>query len=118
LKDISQEVGKDAEQKREIRQLVRKIDIELSSEDYWEQFQLNFDQVHQQFSQKLHLRHPQLSPNDIRLCCLLRINMTNKEIASIQNISLGAVEKSKFRLKKKLDLEKDLDLNLYILELT
>lgn len=117
LNDIGQDSEIDAAQKREIRQLVRKIDFELSSEDYWEQFQLNFDQVHQQFSKKLHQRHPQLSGNDIRLCCLLRINMTNKEIAAIQNISLGAVEKSKYRLKKKLDLQQDGDLNLYVIDL-
>ncbi|TNE63916.1 MAG: hypothetical protein EP344_04060 [Bacteroidetes bacterium] len=117
LTDISREAGADPDQKREIRQLVRRIDVELTSEDYWEQFQLNFDQVHQQFAKKLHLQHPQLSPNDIRLCCLIRINMTNKEIASIQNISLSAVEKSKYRLKKKLLLDKDADLNLYILDL-
>ena len=117
LREIGQEFATDAEQKRELRQIVRKIDVELSSEDYWEQFQLNFDQVHQQFSQRLHQRHPQLSPNDIRLCCLLRINMTNKEIAAIQNVSLGAVEKSKYRLKRKLDLDYDADLNLYVLDL-
>ncbi|MFN0212932.1 MAG: two-component regulator propeller domain-containing protein [Saprospiraceae bacterium] len=117
LTGISLEFQGDAEQKKEIRQLIRKIDVELSSEDYWEQFQLNFDQVHQQFSKKLHQRHSQLSPNDIRLCCLLRINMTNKEIAAIQSVSLGSVEKSKYRLKKKLTLDKDADLNLYILDL-
>ena len=118
LMDIMKDAKADAEQKKEIRQLVRKIDFELSSEDYWEQFQLNFDQVHQQFSQLLHLRHPELSPNEIRLSCLLRINMTNKEIAAIQNISLSAVEKSKYRLKKKLNLGKEADLNSYILSLS
>lgn len=115
LLDIGRDKTADALQKKEIRQLVRKIDSELSSEDYWEQFQLNFDQVHQQFSQLLHLRHPELTPNEIRLCCLLRINMTNREIAAIQNTSLSAVEKSKYRLKKKLGLEKEADLNAYVL---
>lgn len=115
LLDIGRDKTADATQKKEIRQLVRKIDSELSSEDYWEQFQLNFDQVHQQFSQLLHLRHPELTPNEIRLCCLLRINMTNREIAAIQNTSLSAVEKSKYRLKKKLRLDKEADLSAYVL---
>jgi ligand-binding sensor domain-containing protein/DNA-binding CsgD family transcriptional regulator len=115
LLDIGRDKTADATQKKEIRQLVRKIDSELSSEDYWEQFQLNFDQVHQQFSQLLHLRHPELTPNEIRLCCLLRINMTNREIAAIQNTSLSAVEKSKYRLKKKLGLDREADLNAYVL---
>ncbi|MCB9266803.1 MAG: hypothetical protein H6558_17385 [Lewinellaceae bacterium] len=115
LADLSQHQNGDNGHKREIRHLIRKIDSEIKSEDYWEQFQFNFDQIHQQFSEQLHHKHPQLSPNDIRLCCLIKINMTNKEIASIQNISLGAVEKSKYRLKKKLKLDKDEDLNPYIL---
>ncbi|MCB0546319.1 MAG: hypothetical protein KDD19_01965 [Phaeodactylibacter sp.] len=118
LAELSQYQNGDTDRKREIRQLIHKIDSELDSEDYWEQFQLNFDQVHQQFSTRLHQQHPQLSSNDIRLCCLIKINMTNKEIASIQNISVGAVEKSKYRLKKKLALEKEEDLHAYILGLS
>lgn len=114
LAELSQERNGGTGQKREIRQLIRKIDYEIDSEDYWEQFHLNFDQVHQQFSARLHQEHPQLSANDIRLCCLIKINMTNREIASIQNVSVGAVEKSKYRLKKKLSLEKEEDLNTYL----
>lgn len=115
LAELSQVQNGGTERKRELRHLIRKIDSEIDSEDYWEQFQLNFDQVHQEFSARLHEQHPQLSLNDIRLCCLIKINMTNREIASIQNISVGAVEKSKYRLKKKLALEKEEDLNNYIL---
>ncbi len=116
LAELSQHQNGGTERKRELRHLIRKIDTEIDSEDYWEQFQLNFDQVHQQFSARLHEQHPQLSLNDIRLCCLIKINMTNREIASIQNISVGAVEKSKYRLKKKLALDKEEDLNTYILD--
>ncbi len=115
LAELSQQQNGGTGHRLELRQLIRKIDSEIDSEDYWEQFQLNFDQVHQQFSAKLHQQHPQLSPNDIRLCCMIKINMANREIASIQNISVGAVEKSKYRLKKKLALEKEEDLNNYIL---
>ncbi len=105
------------QQRSELRRLIRKIDTEINSIDYWEQFQLNFDQIHQQFSKKLHEKHPQLTPNDIRLCCLIKINMTNREIAAIQNISIAGIEKSKYRLKKKLHLDKDSDLNQYILSI-
>ena len=91
--------------------------MEAESKGYGEQVQLNVDQVHRQFSKKLHDTHPQLSRNDIRLCCLIKISLTNKEIASIQNISLSGVEKSKYRLKKKLKLSKEEDLHKYILNL-
>lgn len=118
LVDLGKDSLADQTQKKEVRRIIRKIDSELSSEDYWEQFQLNFDQVHQQFSKRILQLHPNLTPNDIRLSCLLRINLSNKEIASIQNVSLGAVEKSKFRLKKKLNLPSEIDLNSYILNVS
>ena len=116
LAELEQDQSNDPERKRELRMLVRKIDTEINSESYWEQFQLNFDQVHQQFATKIHQKHPQLTANDLRLCCLIKINMTNKEIASIRNISVSAVEKSKYRLKRKLNLKREEDLNIYVLD--
>lgn len=117
LSELMQQGQHEPQRRKELRSLIRKIDSEIESEDYWEQFQLNFDQVHRQFSKKLQDIHPQLSRNDIRLCCLIKISLTNKEIASIQNISLSGVEKSKYRLKKKLNLNKEEDLHKYILKL-
>ena len=92
-----------------------KIDVEVNGKDYWEQFQLNFDQVHQDFAVKIKERYPNLTPNEIRLCCLVRINLANNEVASIQNISISGVEKAKYRLKRKLGLNPEQDLNQYIL---
>lgn len=100
---------------KEIRALIRKIDSELSSEDYWKLFQLNFDEVHQQFSLKLQELHPNLTVNDLKLSSLIKIGMTNSEIATVQGISVGAVEKSKYRLKKKLGLEEKDRLNQYLI---
>ncbi|MDX1407335.1 MAG: two-component regulator propeller domain-containing protein, partial [Saprospiraceae bacterium] len=118
LYELSKQIQQDAGERRQLRKLVRKIDGEVESKDYWEQFQLNFDQVHQNFAHRLQDRHPELTPNDVRLCCLVRINLTNREVAAIQNISLAGVEKAKYRLKRKLDLPADQDLNRYILHLS
>jgi ligand-binding sensor domain-containing protein/DNA-binding CsgD family transcriptional regulator len=115
LAELSGHSGMKSDERTELRRLIRKIEGEIGSADYWERFQMNFNQIHRQFAEKIHQAHPKLTQNDIRLCCLLKINLTNREIATIQNISLGGVEKSKFRLKRKLDLEPDQDLNAYIL---
>jgi ligand-binding sensor domain-containing protein/DNA-binding CsgD family transcriptional regulator/cbb3-type cytochrome oxidase subunit 3 len=101
--------------KKYVKSLVRKIDSELDSSDYWEMFQLNFNSVHQQYSQKLYNKHPYLSATELRLCSLIKLGMTNSEISSIQNISLSGVEKSKYRIKKKLLLSKEMDLNHYLI---
>jgi DNA-binding CsgD family transcriptional regulator len=106
--------GFENEKRLELKKLIRKIESEIGSSDYWERFQINFNQIHQQFAEKIHTRHPNLTQNDIRLCCLIKINLTNREIATIQNISIAGVEKSKFRLKRKVGLEQEQDLNQYI----
>lgn len=97
-----------------MRKLLRMIDKELESEDYWEEFNLYFNQVDQNFVTAMLKKHPELTKNDIRLCTLLRINLSTKEIASLLNISTRGVEKGRYRLKKRLELEKEEDLGKFV----
>ena len=101
--------------KKNINSLIRKIETELDSEDYWELFQLNFDSIHKKYSEKLFQQHPNLSNTELRLCSLIKLGMTNREIASIQNVSISAIEKSKYRIKKKINFSKGDDLNHYLI---
>ncbi len=114
LDNLRSQPNSEPEAQKKIRQLVRKIDSEIKTENYWDQFQLHFDKVHQDFSRKILDRHPNLTSNELRLCCFIRINLANADIASIQNISIRGVEKSRYRLKKKLKLSREDDLNQYI----
>ena len=59
-------------------------------------------------------KHPNITQNDLRLCTLLRLNLSTKEIAALLNISIRGVEQSRYRLKKRLDLEGAEDLVKYI----
>ncbi len=99
-----------------LRQLHRMLDHELESEDYWNEFNLYFNQVDQNFVQAILKKHPQLTKNDLRLCTLMRINLSTKEIASLLNVSVRGVEQSRYRLKKRIGLEKEEDLLKYIVE--
>ena len=94
--------------------LLREIERELVQEDYWEQFQLAFNQSYQDFIQHIETTHPNLSSTDHRLCCFIKMRLRNKEIASILNVTVNGVEQSKYRLKKKVGLARDEDLNHYI----
>jgi ligand-binding sensor domain-containing protein/DNA-binding CsgD family transcriptional regulator len=97
-----------------LRPLVRKLDRELKNEDYWEEFNLYFNEVDQRFIDKILEKYPELTKNDLRLCSLLRMNLSTKEIASLLNISTRAVEQSRYRLKKRLNLDKEEDLSKFI----
>lgn len=98
----------------DLKKVIRKIDRELKQEDYWKQFQLVFDKTHTEFIQKLELQHASLTDNEKRLCCFIRMQLSNREIASILNITVNGVEQAKYRIKKKLDLPKPMALNDYI----
>jgi len=88
-------------------------DTEKSDED-WNKFALYFDEVHNNFLSTLKAKYPQLSPTDLKLCAFLRLNLSSKEIAQLLNISLKGVEVSRYRLRKKLGLATEVNLNDFL----
>jgi len=70
----------------------------------WNEFEIRFQQVHNEFYNQLNTINPELSVNDRRLCAFLRLNMTTKEICSITGQSIRSIEVARTRLRKKLNL--------------
>lgn len=70
----------------------------------WKEFEISFEQVHSIFYKKLTVAHPNLTSNDRRLCALLLLNLTSKEISQITGQSFKSVENARTRLRKKLNL--------------
>ena len=115
LKELKQK-GKNPETKRALEKLVKEIDITLRLQEDWEQFEYHFGQVHGDFLNRLRNDYPDLSPNEQKLCTFLRLNLNTKEIANLLSISLRGVEVARYRLRKKLRLEKGENLSKFILE--
>lgn len=90
------------------------IDAELEDKKYWERFQQYFDQLNQNFRTNLLAKHPDLTPTDLLVCTLAKLNLNNKEMALLLNLSIAGIEKSRYRLKKRLGLGRDEDLNEYL----
>jgi len=88
-----------------IKQAVKKIDSELNSKEGWALFEQYFDSIFDGLLDRLAAKYPQLTQSDLRLCAYLKLNLSNKEIAGLLNISYRSVEMAKYRLRKKLDLE-------------
>lgn len=93
--------------KAKSRLILQHIRENISQEDQWQVFQENFDLIHKDFFKKLKELYPQLTPTDLRLAVLIRLNYTSKEIATMQNVSLRGVETARYRLRKKLQLAKE-----------
>jgi DNA-binding CsgD family transcriptional regulator len=102
---------------QELKRIINSIDQELSDEDYWDKFAYHFDQVHGNYLEKLSGMDIKLSPREIKLAAFLRMNMSSKEIAKLLNITTRGVELARYRLRKKLKLEREQNLVEYLIEL-
>jgi DNA-binding CsgD family transcriptional regulator len=103
------------EVKRELVQITKDIENNISADTDWEQFQYHFDRVHGDFSTRFKAAFPTLSPQEIKLSAYLRMNLSSKEIAQLLNISIRGVEISRYRLRKKLQLDRNKNLQEFIL---
>lgn len=116
LKGVSDNT-KDGAVKTKMVILRKRINKEIDSHHQKQIFESHFEAVHSDFFARLKEQFPQLSPKDIRLCAYIKMNMSSKEIAPMLNISERGVEISRYRLRKKLDLSRDINLSTFLLNL-
>ncbi len=100
--------------KAEFRRIVMLLKKENASDKDWEVFKTYFADVHNDFDQKLKTLYADISEKEIRLAAFLRMNLTTKEIAATLNVLPDSILKSKYRLKKKLGLDKETDLSSFL----
>ena len=101
----------------QLRRIQKVIDEGMNDERDWNLFESSFNEAHESFFKKLKTNHPDLVPNDLKLCAYLHMNMSSKEMASLLNISLRGVEIRRYRLRKKLDVPHDKNLTEFLMEL-
>jgi len=114
LKEVKRK-GKNKETKEALEQLVKEIDITLRLQEDWEQFEYHFNKVQGDFSKRLTAEFLDLTPNEQKLCTFLRLNLNTKDIANLMGISHRGVEVARYRLRKKLQLDKGQNLSKFIL---
>ncbi|WP_339653864.1 hypothetical protein [uncultured Maribacter sp.] len=100
--------------KMEFRRIVMLLKKENASDKDWEIFKTYFADVHNDFDQKLKTLYADISEKEIRLAAFLRMHLTTKEIAATLNVLPDSILKSKYRLKKKLGLDKETDLTSFL----
>ncbi|WP_108869646.1 triple tyrosine motif-containing protein [Aquimarina aquimarini] len=117
LNKIKKELQKSETRKKELVNVEKIIDKNLNHKDDWKHFEEAFNNTDRDFLNKLKAKHADLTPNDLRFCTYLRLNLSSKEIAPLLNISVRSVEIKRYRLRKKLCLSREQSLVNYILEL-
>ena len=85
--------------------------------DYWKQFETRFNSLHPEFVHILTNRYAKLTKNDVEFCSLLKLNLSNKEIASLLQISHESAITKKYRIKKKMEINDDAEFEKILTEI-
>ena len=116
INNIRDKISKNGNDPSNIKNLENEIKHLNTSNKTYEEFDKMFSQVYPKFYKKLNSKY-KLSKTDIRLASYIKMNHNNHEISRISGISMRTVESQRYRLSKKLNLNKGVDLNLFILNL-
>lgn len=103
LKELKDYVKNDDSRKK-LFQIFQKLNQHKIGEEYLEVFDVNFEKVHHNFFEELKKLNPTLTKRELRLCAFVKMNLTNKEISPLLNISLRGVENARYRIRKKLSV--------------
>ncbi len=109
LKELNADGGQAATQIR------RKIKSHIQSDNDWEEFKTQFENINPGFFQNLLERNSNLTARDLRIAAYLRMNLTTKEMARVMNYTVRGVETNRYRLRKKLEIPTETDLNLWMM---
>ncbi|MCX6245153.1 MAG: response regulator [Bacteroidetes bacterium] len=114
-KDVNRQLRKGkAITKSDFSKVLKTIDENVKFENDWYRIKAHFEKIHPGFFDRLREQFPQLTPNDHKLCALLRMNLSTKEISQILKITAPSTEISRIRLRKKLVLPKNVNLVQFI----
>ena len=106
--------GEDGSSASELKSLLNQVEEDLRSGDDWQRFEEMYQLVHHDFIRKLSEQYPKLSGTELKVCALMHINLSNKEIAELLCISNRTIESHRYRIRKKMGLKSDINLAGYL----
>lgn len=113
-KDVEEYSEKNASASPYLLTISKKLMNLVSEEELWDDFKIQFEKTRPGFFQKLKGAAPNLSVNDLKHCTYIISNLKSKEVAQLINVSPRSVETTRYRIKKKMGLEKEENLYDYL----
>ncbi len=111
LKEKLKKVGQE-NHSTEIIQLMK--DIDFNKDQSWSNFETRFNLVNKGFNDNIKRQYPQLKPYDLKICILVKLGFSGKEMAQVLGISAESANTARYRLRKKMGLSKEDNLNEFI----
>lgn len=114
VKDELQRLHKKTGGNHDVKKAIELVNEIEKNNSNWEQFAAHFDEINNDFIKKLKTKFPHLTSTDLKVCTYLQLKLATKEIAQLMNISVRGVEISRYRLRKKLQLQTGETLNGFL----
>ncbi len=90
------------------------LSFQKNSKNNWNEFKTHFEQINSDFLDNLKTDYPTLSPSELKLCSFLKLNLRTKDIAILMGISYDSVKMGRYRIRKKLNISRDVNLVTFI----
>jgi ligand-binding sensor domain-containing protein len=97
-----------------LNKMERSIKQNIENDNNWKRFEENFDMVYENYLKRLGDLYPELNTSDKKLCAYLKMDLSSKDIAPLLNMSVRSVEMSRYRLRKKMDLDREVNLGEFL----
>ncbi len=117
LKDLKSKLValKEGSKSTEVNHILKSIS--LNNTNNWKEFKLRFTAVNEEFYKRIATKYPNLSQADQKICALIKLNFSSKEMAKLLGISVESVHTTRYRLRKKMKLERSVNLEDFIANL-
>ena len=96
--------------KKILSKITKQIERHFDNDDYWKEFQLKFANMHPDFISTIKSKYPNLTKKDIDFLILIKLNLSNKEIATLISISYESVISKRYLIRKKMSFSSDNEL--------
>ena len=117
LSNVIYEISEKNESKsvlKEITKMQDEIKQNIQRDNNWKKFAENFDLVYENYLMRLGEHFPQLTISDKKLCAYLKMDLSSKDIAPLLNMSYRSVVMSRYRLRKKMELDREINLSEFL----
>ena len=89
---------------KELKSLIIKLNSSSDSPKIWKEFELRFQEVHGDFYKNIIVKYSDLSPTELKIISLIKLNLNTKEIAEITSRSVRTIENTRNSIRKKMKL--------------
>jgi DNA-binding CsgD family transcriptional regulator/tetratricopeptide (TPR) repeat protein len=101
-------------QKEALKEILKELETKTNLEEKAALIQQNIEKVNTEFYNNLIRQFPNLTKSEVDLCGLLKLNLSNKEIGALKNISPDSVKMARNRLRKKIGMHPEEDIYAFM----